>query len=80
MNSNNSAVNRQINNGVWLKTPHEMLLALLADEARNAAILDECAQTLKQLRAKNSFRLALINSMLENMAEDSNQQLKGKNK
>jgi hypothetical protein len=70
----------QINSNVWLKTPQEMLQSLLQDEAKNAAILDEVAQTIKQLRAKSSFRLALINSLLEHMAAQHNQQMKGNNK
>lgn len=71
---------KQINNDVWLKTPHDMLRSLLADEAKNAAILDEIGQTLKQLRAKSSFRLALINTLLEDIADVHNKSFKGNNK
>lgn len=52
-------------NKVYLKTAEELLQSLLQDEAKNAAILDSLAQTIKQLRAKSSFRLALVNQMIE---------------
>ena len=54
-----------INNNVWYKTDAELLNALLADEAKNAAILDELSQTIKQLRAKSTFRLALLNQLIK---------------
>jgi len=54
-------------NEVWSKTTKEKLLSLLADEAKNAAILDATQQTLKQLRAKSSFRLALLNQLLDEL-------------
>jgi hypothetical protein len=54
-------------NEVWSKTTKEKLLSLLADEAKNAAILDATQQTLKQLRAKCSFRLALLNQLLDEL-------------
>jgi hypothetical protein len=44
-------------------------LATAADEAKNAAMLSELNNTVKQLRAKSSFRLALINQLLENEQE-----------
>jgi hypothetical protein len=54
-------------NKVWAKTTEEKLNSLLADEAKNAAMLDSLAYTIKQLRAKSSFRLAIINQLLEDM-------------
>ena len=50
---------------VWIKTDEEKLKALLADEAKQAGILNELLNTIKQLKAKNSFRIALINQLLE---------------
>jgi uncharacterized membrane-anchored protein YjiN (DUF445 family) len=50
---------------VWSKTTEEKLMSLLADEDKNAAILDSVTQTVKQLRSKSSFRLAIINQLLD---------------
>jgi hypothetical protein len=55
------------NNDVWAITTREKLLSLLADEAKNASILDATQQTIKQLRAKCSFRLAIINQLLDEL-------------
>lgn len=52
-------------NQVWIKTTEERLTALIADEAKGAAMLNEVANTVKQLKAKSSFRLALINQLIE---------------
>jgi ABC-type enterochelin transport system substrate-binding protein len=52
-------------NNVWLKTDEEKLRALLADEAKNIATLYDLQETVKQLKAKSSFRIALINQLLE---------------
>jgi riboflavin synthase alpha subunit len=60
------------NNDVWAITTREKLLSLLADEAKGAAILDSVSQTIKQLRAKSSFRLAIINQLLD----DNDQSIK----
>jgi hypothetical protein len=43
-----------------------MLDALLADEAKNLAILIEQEKTIKQLLNKSRFRLAIINQLKEN--------------
>ena len=50
---------------VWIKTPEQRLAALIADEAKGAAMLNDVSNTLKQLKAKSSFRIALINQMIE---------------
>lgn len=50
---------------VWLKTTEEKLESLLADEAKQAPMLDGMLQTVKQLKAKQAFRLALLNQLLE---------------
>jgi len=52
-------------NQVWIKSTEERLAALIADEAKGAAMLNEVANTVKQLKAKSSFRLALINQLIE---------------
>lgn len=52
-------------NSVWIKTTDEKLKALLADEAKGAAMLNDVSNTVKQLKAKSSFRIALINQMIE---------------
>jgi len=50
---------------VWLKSNDEMLSALLADEAKAQAILQETQRNLNQLASKSKFRLALINQLIE---------------
>jgi hypothetical protein len=52
-------------NKVWVRTTEDKLKSLLGDEAKNAAMLEDIQQTVKQLRAKNSFRLAIVNQMLD---------------
>ena len=52
-------------NTVWIKTTEEKLAALLADEARQAPMLEEVLNTCKQLKAKNNFRIAIINQLIE---------------
>lgn len=59
-------------NDAWLKTDEEKLRSLLADEAKTINILDSIQATTKQLRAKSSFRLALINQLLETEIEKNN--------
>ena len=56
--------------GVWYKTNAELLRALLADEAKNSATLLEVMGTVKQLKQKSSFRLALINQLIEMETND----------
>jgi len=53
-------------NNVWLKTTDEMLVALLADEAKAQAILQETQRNLTQLASKSKFRIALINQLIQN--------------
>lgn len=50
---------------VWLKTDEEKLRSLIADEAKMMPMLDNMAATVKQLKAKQTFRLALLNQLLE---------------
>ena len=55
---------------VWLKTDEEKLRILLADEAKMMPMLDNMQATIKQLKAKQAFRLALLNQLLENTDVD----------
>jgi hypothetical protein len=49
----------------WLTDEGEILQSLLVDEAKAKAILVDLENSLRQLKAKSSFRLALINSLME---------------
>jgi hypothetical protein len=57
---------------VWLKTDEEKLRSLVADEAKMMPMLDNMQATIKQLKAKQAFRLALLNQLLENEVEKEN--------
>lgn len=52
---------------IWLKTEEEKLRSLIADEAKMMPMLDNMAATIKQLKAKQTFRLALLNQLLEDL-------------
>lgn len=52
-------------NNVWLKTREQKLQSLIADEAKLIPILLNMASTIKQMQAKNAFRLALLNQLLD---------------
>lgn len=52
-------------NTVWLKTDEEKLRSLIADEAKMMPMLDNMMATVKQLKSKQTFRLALLNQLLE---------------
>jgi hypothetical protein len=49
----------------WLEDEAEILQSLIADEAKAKAMLVDMENTLRQLKAKSSFRLALLNSLRE---------------
>lgn len=51
---------------VWLKTDEEKLKSLIADVAKELPIIDNMIASLKQLKAKHQFQLALLNQLLEN--------------
>jgi len=53
------------NDDVWLKTTEQKLRSLIADEAKAMPMLDALQATIKQLKAKQAFRLALLNQLLE---------------
>jgi hypothetical protein len=55
---------------VWLKTNEEKLRSLIADEAKMMPMLDNMQATIKQLKAKQAFRLALLNQILEQMNDE----------
>jgi len=55
---------------VWLKTNEEKLRSLIADEAKMIPMLDGLSQTIKQLKAKQTFRLALLNQLLEDLENE----------
>tara|TARA_R110000803_G_scaffold208970_1_gene278080 strand:- start:280 stop:468 length:189 start_codon:yes stop_codon:yes gene_type:complete len=52
-------------NEVWLKTDDEKLRSLIADEAKMIPMIDNLGATVRQLKAKQQFRLALLNQLLE---------------
>jgi hypothetical protein len=49
----------------WLKNTDDMLKSLLADEIAESRMLTGLVHDLRQLQAKNSFRLALLNQLIE---------------
>jgi hypothetical protein len=55
---------------VWYKTKEEKLRSLIADEAKMMPMLDTMMATIKQLKAKQAFRLALLNQLLEELNEN----------
>ena len=56
---------------VWLKTDEEKLRSLIADEAKMIPMLDNMGATIRQLKAKQQFRLALLNQILESQDGDT---------
>lgn len=52
-------------NGTWLATTEEKLRSLIADEAKTLPMLTNMEATIRQLKAKQAFRLALLNQLLE---------------
>jgi len=50
---------------VWLKTSEEKLRSLIADEAKLLPMLNSMEATIRQMKAKQAFRLALLNQLLE---------------
>jgi hypothetical protein len=49
----------------WLKTSEEKLRSLIADEAKLMPMLANMEATIRQMKAKQAFRLALLNQLLE---------------
>ena len=50
---------------VCLHSKEDKLRSLIADEAKMMPMLDAMQATIKQLKAKQAFRLALLNQLLE---------------
>jgi hypothetical protein len=49
----------------WLKTTEEKLRSLIADEAKVIPMLNNMEATIRQMKAKQAFRVALLNQLLE---------------
>ena len=60
-----------MNDNPWLKTEEEKLRSLIADEAKMMPMLDNMQATIKQLKAKQAFRLALLNQLLEDKLDET---------
>ena len=52
-------------NSTWLATNEEKLRSLIADEAKLLPMLNNMEATIRQMKAKQAFRLALLNQLLE---------------
>jgi len=52
-------------NNDWLHSEEDKLRSLIADEAKLMPMLDNMMATIKQMKAKQAFRLALLNQLLE---------------
>lgn len=52
---------------VWLKSDDEKLRSLISDEAKMIPMLENMQATVRQLKAKQQFRLALLNQLLEDL-------------
>jgi len=52
---------------VWLKSDEDKLRSLISDEAKMMPMLDNMQATIRQLKAKQTFRLALLNQLLESL-------------
>jgi phosphoserine phosphatase len=52
-------------NNPYLVTKEEKLRSLIADEAKLMPMLDNMMATVKQMKAKQAFRIALLNQLLE---------------
>ena len=52
---------------VWLKTNEEKLRSLLADEAKQIPILDNMQASIRQMKAKQAFRIALLNQLIDDL-------------
>jgi hypothetical protein len=52
-------------NSEWLQTEEDKLRSLIADEAKLMPMIDNMMATIKQMKAKQAFRIALLNQLLE---------------
>ena len=53
----------------YLKTDEEKLRSLLSDEAKMMPMLDNIQATIRQMKAKQAFRIALLNQLIDNLNE-----------
>ena len=53
----------------YLKTDEEKLRSLLIDEAQMMPMLDNMQATIRQMKAKQAFRIALLNQLIDNLNE-----------
>jgi hypothetical protein len=53
----------------YLKTDEEKLRSLLSDEAKSINMFDNMQATIRQLKAKQAFRIALLNQLIDNINE-----------
>ncbi len=53
----------------YLKTEEEKLRSLLSDEAKMMPMLENIQATVRQLKAKQAFRIALLNQLINNLNE-----------
>ena len=53
----------------YLKTDEEKLRSLLSDEAKMIPMLDNIQATIRQMKAKQAFRIALLNQLIDNLNE-----------
>ncbi len=51
----------------YLKTDEEKLRSLLSDEAKAIPMLDNMQATIRQMKAKQAFRIALLNQLIDNI-------------
>ena len=51
----------------YLKTDEEKLRSLLSDEAKMSPMLDNMQATIRQMKAKQAFRIALLNQLIDNI-------------
>ena len=63
---------------IWLKTDEEKLRSLIADEAKMMPMLDNMQATIKQLKAKQAFRLALLNQLLDDKIDQNTKYISNK--
>lgn len=55
----------------WIKHPKDKVESLLNDEAKAMDMLTVLEQTVKQLKAKSAFKLALLNQLNEDINTDN---------
>jgi len=61
-------------NNPFLITNEEKLRSLIADEAKVLPMINNMQATLQQMKAKQAFRLALLNQLLEQELDKYNNQ------